>query len=208
MTRAGATSLGASEAGGTGIEPATCGFGGRGAASRPVSCRLILPISRRPLSAAVSSSLSASLGVAVRIAVKSSMAELPTMRDGEGVLPSSLSTRVQFVHKTRGNRRSQCRHVRSRPQTSIGVGVGNGARCTSARQGVVNPLIRSPRRNVCTRLPTSVTVEFQRTCIHTCLPASAVVRSRGCQFGCHVAELPCVLTAAVGYRWTLAGQQW
>jgi hypothetical protein len=56
-------------AGGTGIEPATCGFGGRGTLAQFVSCRLILPIFLRSLFIVGSSSLAASLGFAVKFAV-------------------------------------------------------------------------------------------------------------------------------------------
>src|SRR5215467_4676463 len=56
-------------AGGTGIEPATCGFGGRGTLAQLVSCRLVLPIFLRSLFIFVSSSLAASLGFAVKFAI-------------------------------------------------------------------------------------------------------------------------------------------
>src|SRR5260221_5275013 len=56
-------------AGGTGIEPATCGFGGRGAPSRPFSRRLTPALCQRSLSVSVSLRLIPSLGRAVRIAV-------------------------------------------------------------------------------------------------------------------------------------------
>ncbi len=59
--------------------PAACGFGGRGAPSRLVSCRLMLAIFQRPLSVAVSCGLSASPGVAVRNAVKAEL-HLSTVR--------------------------------------------------------------------------------------------------------------------------------
>jgi hypothetical protein len=56
-------------AGGTGIEPATRGFGERGTLAQLVSCRLILPIFLRSLYIVVSSSLAASRGFAVKYAV-------------------------------------------------------------------------------------------------------------------------------------------
>jgi hypothetical protein len=56
-------------AGGTGIEPATYGFGGRGGPSRLVSRRLHAPAHARSASATVSLSLASSVGGAVSPAV-------------------------------------------------------------------------------------------------------------------------------------------
>ena len=57
-------------AGGTGIEPATCGFGERGAPSRCVSCSLFFAQRRHSTSVSVSCNLTAPVGAAVSKAVK------------------------------------------------------------------------------------------------------------------------------------------
>lgn len=96
----------------------------------------------------------------------------------------------KLLHKKHGNRCSRCRHVRSRPQTSICVEVGNGVRRISARQGVVNSRIRSPRQSVHHCPQPSVAAEFPGDSVHARPPASAIVCSHGCQFGCQAISLP------------------
>ena len=86
---------------------------------------------------AVSSSLSASLGLAVRIAVKSSMAELPSMRD-----PVCETVKVFFLERASMVAHSHPQGawksvlgivvVRSCPWTPIPVGVKIGVRPANA----------------------------------------------------------------------------